>query len=1146
MKILHLSDVHYRPADADLALASLRVVRETAEREHVDLVAFSGDMFDRAIHNSEAARLPDLIDEWTRIDSFCPIVGITGTPTHDVAGSYHAIVRACDNHGFTLLEPGTPLFLHDGTVGESRDGGKYIGDGRLLILGCPEPSKEWFLADKNGLGREQAAEAVTAGMRQLLLGLGAIRKEHADLPCLMLYHGAVAGASLANGQALPPGGIQIGREDLALVGADYYALGHIHAAQQIGDLPAFYAGSAYPCNWGETDQKGCYLVDFTGERVDAWHRSLLTHIDFPHAPRRKVVLDIMDPFHVEDVRGFQAWVVQRVPSDIPFDPDTLIEAVNEAALPGSRVTVEIIPTETVRAGDIQAAASLGDKLRIYAENSGEQIPPGTAGKVEQLEAEARAEGSAPAGQHIRIDRLRLRGAIGIWKGQGVDEIELDLGTYDDGLISLLGPNGAGKTTLIENLHPFPSMLTRDGKLQDHFRLRDSYRDLHWTDVRTGDTYRALIQIDAQAGCDYHLYRNGEPIVTGRKADYEAKIAELFGSLPLYLRSAFVTQRASRGAPELSEATKGERKALFRELGGLDYLQGYADLAKGHRQQLETALVADQREIEILERDVAGGADLPAEMETRRASLVAARQRVAGVEAEGKAARERADAAAARLKSHLAAETELNGLRNQVVGLGHERGDLEGSIKALQRAKDQRPALEKQISNWETLKAEEETLNGRRTDVLLERERLTAQHGHALEAHRAQQREVEKRQRGIEDEATELAREKDRQVDAVDRLVERLQHRVTCPSCGHQWALGGADDQAALEAAQQRVLDIDIDLVRLEAHAKAAAEEFAALIAPPAPELPVYDEEPLAAVRDELAGYDIRALRAGLEQATTADAKIAAARARIEAIGQQVMLLQVKIAAAEGRLDPKAFDDDAAARKLVDSLATQWREAHGAVTGLEAEIKALEAQIAEIERKRALLAETRERVVARETDAAAWRWLERACGPDGIQALELDAMGPGIAAVANRILEAAYGSRFAIEFRTTRIGGKGAKTKQIEDFQIIVHDSERGGEQPIETLSGGESVWVKRALYDAFGIIRDRATGQRFLTVMQDEADGALDPEARVAYIRMLEAAHAESGRRHTILITHSETVQQMIGQRIDMAALARAREGAAA
>lgn len=1164
MKLLHLSDLHYRPADADLALASLRTVRETIEREHVDLVVFAGDMFDRAIHNSQQARLPELLEAWEQICAHCPVVAVSGTPSHDVPGSYDPLLRM-EGHNFTMLKPGKAYALYGcGYVAEWGAREEDYDQPELLILGCPEPSKEWFLADKNGLGREEAAEAVVGGMRGLLLGLGAIRKEHANLPTLFVYHGAVAGATLANGQALRPGGIQIGREDLALVGADYYALGDIHLAQQIGDLPAYYAGSAYPCNWGETDQKGCWLVELAGAATGPYEGPdgpvmargqvfVVSRIDFPHPPRVKLIYDDAAKIDGEQIRGRQAWVCVKGRKEDAIDDDAALRFMFETwgALPGSRFTFEEIPTETVRAGEIAEARGLSAKLQIYAENSGETPPAGVPEKAEQLEAEARAEGTAPMGLHIRIDRLRLRGAIGVWKGQGVDDVDLDLGAYDDGLIALLGPNGAGKTTLIENLHPFPELLTREGKLQDHFRLRDSYRDLTWTDLRTGDVYRSLIQIDGanargtSGACDYHLYRNGEPLVNGRRADYEAKIAELFGSLSLYLRSAFVTQRSSRGAPELSEATKGERKALFRELGGLDYLQAYADHAKAHRQEHETALIADQREIEVLQRDVAAGAGLPEQLEARRGSLAAARQRIAAIEAEGKDAREAVDKAQTRLASHQAAEVELNGLRNQVVVAGRERGDLEQHIIACRRAEEQRPELQRKITDYETLKAEEEAQNAKRTDVLLERERLTTQYRNTLEAHRGEQRKIESRQRELKDQAAALAREKIREMAAVDALAARLQ-QIVCPHCGGRFVLGGDTEKAALEAKQQRVLDLDCDLVLNEKHAKDAADELAALAAPPEPMLPVYDETPLQAVRDELAGYDIRTMRAALEQATTAGAQIAAAEARIQTIGQQLMGLQVRIAAAEGRLDPEAVDEEAkAARRLLEVEVT-WRQAHGESTALEAEIKALEERIAEIERKQALLAETRKRAAGHETEVSAWRWLERACGPDGIQALELDAMGPGIAAVANRILEAAYGSRFALEFRTTRIGGKGSHTKQIEDFQIIVRDSERGGEQPIETLSGGESVWVKRALYDAFGIVRDRATGQRFLTCFQDEADGALDPEARVAYIRMLEAAHAESGRRHTILITHSETAQQMVGQHIDMAELARAREGAMA
>lgn len=67
-----------------------------------------------------------------------------------------------------------------------------------------------------------------------------------------------------------------------------------------------------------------------------------------------------------------------------------------------------------------------------------------------------------------------------------------------------------------------------------------------------------------------------------------------------------------------------------------------------------------------------------------------------------------------------------------------------------------------------------------------------------------------------------------------------------------------------------------------------------------------------------------------------------------------------------------------------------------------------------------------------------------------------------------------------------------------------------------------------------------------MATLKDECDGALDPEARLAYFRMLEAAHQESGRHHTIVITHSQEAQEMVAQRIVMSELQAAEREAVA
>lgn len=69
---------------------------------------------------------------------------------------------------------------------------------------------------------------------------------------------------------------------------------------------------------------------------------------------------------------------------------------------------------------------------------------------------------------MKILKLKLRGAIGIRKGLGVEEVEIDFTQFQTGLIALTGRNGSGKTTIMENLHPYRQMVSRDGSLQSHF------------------------------------------------------------------------------------------------------------------------------------------------------------------------------------------------------------------------------------------------------------------------------------------------------------------------------------------------------------------------------------------------------------------------------------------------------------------------------------------------------------------------------------------------------------------------------------------------------------------------------------------------------------------------------------------------------
>jgi exonuclease SbcC len=1114
MKIIGAGDIHYCPEHKEKALASLRTVQDAARDRGVGLVAIPGDLFDRGLQASDRDAYGSLMEAIREILEIAPIVAIRGTPSHDAAGSYAPLAAMKAPNPFTVLEPGVPHFLPG-----------------LLVLGIPEPGKSWLLANKNGLGRDEANQAVVGAMKALLLGLGGLRRGHPELATVLLYHGMIRGATIGAGQVVGPGEIALGRDDLDVVGADFAILGHIHEPQDIGPRAA-YTGSAYPCDWAETTQRSFLYIE-----LDPGAAPRVERIDYPHPRRKKIVKELNEPLFPGEVKGFQVWLVQRMPkgSTLTTDLELILE---EFALPGSRVTAEVIPTETVRAGQIAEAHGLPDKLAIYAENSGEKLTEAVTMKAAFLESEARAAGQAPDGLHIRIDRLRLRGAIGVWKGLGLDEIELDLAAYDPGLIALVGANGRGKTTLIENMHPYPEMLTRAGTLQDHFRLKDSYRDLTFTDERTGHEYRALIQIDganATGRAEYHLYRDGIPVTNGRKADYEEAIGRLFGSLALFVRSAFVSQKPPKGHPDLTDATKGEKKALFRELAGLDYLQAYSEAAREKAKVLEAATERDGGRAEALQGQLAGRPDKEADLAQKQKLLQAKGIELLGIESVGKTAAARMEELRGKVERNREIEQRIRESENRQEKLRGEVESIEGNRAGYEQALAGRPEAEKTLAEIEALKAEEGKLHGEQAGILTEREQLNNQHLDTQRAVADRRRKVEAAQAKLDREVAVLAQKKKAAADRVDELEIELASTIECPGCHLKFHPDADTARAKIAQQQEAGYELDKEIQEKKRELADLDQEKTKIADPSAPQLPTFDDSRLRAIAKDLAFRDEAGAREILAAAADATVRIQEGEKRKAQIVQELAELGTQLEEARGKLlGPELEEAFTAAQQDLANREAEYRSCRDLVKTLEAVVAGLEKQLAELAHLAQELETLQEQIKGKQLDAADWRYLERATGPDGIQALELDALGPSIADTANKLLSAAYGSRFQVDFRTTRIGGTGGRKKQIEDFQIVVHDGEHGTEQLLETLSGGEAVWVKNALYSAFAIIRDRSTGQRFQTVFLDEADGQLDPEAKARYFEMIQAAHIESGRTHTIIVTHSEQAQEFIAQKINM------------
>lgn len=1182
MRILHLSDLHLRASRGEESLRALDAIEQIAVEQDVDLIAIAGDTWDGAVQNTAGAMLSTFVERIRLLANIAPVVMIYGTPSHDTAGSLEIFEQVDSRHGITILRPGKGYFFNEKTKTQTVfDEPEVAGiKDSLLIFGVPEPSKKWIA----GLaGDKETAEAGgRQALRNLFLGLAAKRKEHADLPCLLLYHGEIAGATTATGyQSEANTSLVVTREDLAAVGADYVACGHIHEPQEVGP-GIFYAGSAFPQNWGETHQAGVNIVEIRKNNAgpdSGWGGNMyvttIARIDLPFPQRVKLTTTWPEGPDVftepADIAEKLVWIEATVSQDTAaaFDQDTSLERLlSLGALEGSRVTLNVLPTETVRAEEIAEAASLRKKVSIWAESSGEEIAESVLNRADVLEEEACAAGVTGQGSHIRIDRLILRGSVGIWRGTGLDTIEIDFADYEHGLIAMIGSNGKGKTTLLENMHPWPQMLTREGKLQDHFRLRDSYRDLYFTDERGGVRYRALMQIDGQnksGSIDYYLYRweyglDGEswqPLadINGRREPYVEAIEGLYGSLALYLRSAFISQRPTKGNPDLADATKGERKALFRELAGLDYLQGYADAAKEKAKALESEIATDTGRCQALESLVEEIPEIEGRITTGRAAVKDIDAVIAECSDSLSVLQGDLEAAGKRLEKARETERKVSEIGSSLARLSGEARELERSAESYRAALDKREAARQAIGEYEQLTAERAELQKQYQKHLEEEKRILADWHAAKDEKQAEREKYREGIAGSQSEVNQLKREEAATETMITSLAGELMVPIseTCPTCGQSWPaerkeqyLGErAEKEGRLAELQRHARELADKIMGLEAVISANTDAMNAIGDPEKPEVPEWDEAPLRKIETALEWIEIEAEREILQRADMAEAKLEGIAERVSAIEAEIKRLDTEQSEWKAKADPEAERIERGARIALEGMQSKLAGERERKATYAARLEELEGQLAGLREKKAEAEKLRGRLEANRQTVSDWQYLQRACGPDGIQALELDALAPSIAQVANRLLAAAYDSRFRIEFRTTRIGGSGSRVKQMETFEVYIHDTEAGTEQELKTLSGGEGVWIKKAIYDAFGIIRAQNTGTRFTTAFFDEADGALDPDARERYFRMLEAAHAESGRRHTIVITHSREIQEMIEQQIVMDELVEAREGVA-
>lgn len=1171
IRLNHTADAHFRRERATDFFASLDVLQANAK--DADLTIIAGDLFDSPVQNTGASQFPDLAERLKSLSVPSPVIMVEGTPTHDSDGCLDVFETVSDR--ITVLRLGEAYILSKrrGVCVLAHDAaakGLCTSDyDQAIIFGIPEPRKKWLQAADADATLDQL-------MRTILAGYAAIRQRYANLPCILVYHGHVRGTKMPNGQPIDDG---ISIDDLAMVGADYYALGDIHKPQRVGEkrgLHAYYPGSMFATkDWNEAD------IEFGFNRVEIDVGSVkVERVSYPHPLHKKI--EVSAPFVLSsgEFRGAKTWIEISATAEEAAAIDC--EAVKASLLafgahPDSRVTIKRLTSATVRAGEISILKKLREKFSLWMLNSKKTPTPAMLEKCDQVEIDAAGQGVVQAGGAFTFDYLRLRGAKGIWKKQRKDEIVVELASCDPGIVGLIGPNGRGKSTIFNAFHMWSEFPSYPGPAYKCFRLKDSLWEVQATDHATGTQYRKRILMDPTLktpSAKYYLDTRPvgteewtpDPRIDGSLSAYNEVIASTFGSLELYIRTAYQMQEPTADYPDISKANKTTKKAIMAELAGLMY-HVYKGIVETKRKAIDTIVHDKDTRISVLEESLGFRDALDDDLRD-------ARKRHAELSAEFPIMQARLGELAAALAIAQRRAADMTAIKDQITRIDTEieqdrramvTKDL--LIATLRDAIAGKTAAEKTIAEYQVLKDKESELIAEKARILEATGKAKDAYIQAKDEYIKAKAEYDAAARKIERDMEEAARKyqrdhgsKNNEIAMADRDIERLKAELAkpiadhCPTCKQ---LLPVEAQEHVKAERERIaerigelsgvrINLSITIADMDAEHETEKKRFmdaiAAIKKPEAPEEPKASERS-APLYAELAhtGDKISALnqvylsaRQVVEMAERDGGKIADAEKAIEVLKSGIAKNTANRMVLEARLDSTAETALSNSERSHEAVAAEVQAVTSAIERAKSDIehaeKAIEAHDQNVRAIEALKVE----IDADRAELADWMMLEKAFSPDGIAALELDAICPSVAAVATDLLRDYEDGRYSLRFDTTRTGGKG---NQIEDFLIMIVDSLDGDEQDFFTLSPGEAVWFRKALQDAFGIIRGNNANLKFLVWFVDEGDSKLSPEARIAYFRMLESAHTASTRRHTVLITHSTEIQAMLTQVIDVTKL---------
>ena len=402
MKLFHTADWHWSEQKLDKCQKSAEFIIQQMEIQQPDVHVIAGDYWDRRQVLANSSAVLPAIEAMKRMAAVSPIIMVLGNFAHDAEGSLDVFRSLRTKYPIYVTEHPEVIVLRKdrenkvffSPIDPADSNPNNLLDPETQFYLFPYPTKRFLLSSQSDISIEESNLQINEALKMIFMGFHAIGKEFKGSK-VFVGHCNLAGAKISSGQTLIGQDILISKYDLSLVGAEYYALGHIHVNQEIAPH-MWYSGSVYHTNYGETEAKYFNCVNITPKDVQ------VKRIEIPSRPLALHELkidrethELMDPSTARD------WIDAelRVRIHLTKEQSTgVTDADVQNKYQGAwsyHIERLLIPEERLRSEEISTAVTLQEKMTEWACTINQDLPAevyAIANEVEQRVHCQEAEG----------------------------------------------------------------------------------------------------------------------------------------------------------------------------------------------------------------------------------------------------------------------------------------------------------------------------------------------------------------------------------------------------------------------------------------------------------------------------------------------------------------------------------------------------------------------------------------------------------------------------------------------------------------------------------------------------------------------------------------------------------------------------------